>query len=258
MQLKSFFKKSQKPLFSDGAPNPVIENIRTIIFAVVIAVLFRSFFFEPFHIPSGSMKSGLREGDFILVSKFSYGYSKYSFPFGIVPIADRIFASEPEAGDVVVFRLPEDPKINYIKRLVGKPGDEIQVRMGVLYINDEEVVREKLKEPYADNVSGFPKFISEYVETMPNGKSYNVLDEFSNGAVDNAGPFFVPEDHYFFMGDNRDNSQDSRYLGRVGFVPRRNIVGKASFIFMSSSESLIKFWKWPMSIRFKRIFHKIE
>lgn len=234
------------------------ENLKTVIAAIIIASIFRSFLYEPYHIPSGSMKSGLQEGDFILISKFAYGYSKYSFPFAMVPIKDRVFASEPERGDVVVFRLPSSPNISYIKRLVGLPGDKIEVRQGVLYINDQEVTRKKQDQPYKDLADENPKYITEYEETMPNGKKYKVLDELANGAVDNVGPYHIPEEHFFFMGDNRDNSQDSRYLNAVGFVPRQNITGQAKIIFMSSSDSLIKFWKWPISINFSRIFKLIK
>ena len=231
------------------------ENLKTLLYALLIAGFIRSVFFEPFHIPSGSMKDGLLEGDFIIVSKYSYGYSKYSFPFALMPIKNRVFFREPERGDVVVFRQPTNTRINYIKRLIGKPGDEIQVIGGVLYINGVEVKR-VADGSYIDVRSD--TILSKYIETLDNGKKYSVLDELSDGVKDNTPKYIVPKEHYFFMGDNRDNSQDSRYLSEVGFVHKRNLVGKARFIFMSKDGSLLQFWNWHKNVRWERVFMKIE
>jgi len=234
--------------------NQFLANLKIFVEAILIATIIRSFFFEPFHIPSGSMKDNLLEGDFIIVSKYTYGYSKYSFPFGIAPIEERVWADKPERGDVIVFRLPSNPRINYIKRLIGLPGDKIQMKNGRLFINDQAVPKEA-DGFYLDPDKGL---IEKFVETLPEGKKYNVLDYVPNGAKDSTPVFEVPAGHYFFMGDNRDNSQDSRFLTKVGFVPERNLVGKARIIFMSSQGSLLKFWEWHRAIRFDRIFSKIE
>ena len=230
------------------------SNLRVAIEAIILALLVRSLLFEPFHIPSGSMKSGLLEGDFIIVSKFSYGYSKYSFPLGLMPIKERVFANKPERGDVVVFRLPTNTRINYIKRLIGLPGDKIQVIDGVLYVNNLEVAQ-KDAGVFIDNDGAI---IKQYKETLASGRSYNILDKITNSRVDNTAIYDVPAEHYFFMGDNRDNSQDSRFLTKVGFVAEKNLVGEAKFIFMSSRDKLLKFWLWHKNIRFNRIFKKIE
>lgn len=230
------------------------SNFRIIAEAVILAMLVRSFLFEPFYIPSGSMKSGLMEGDFIIVSKFTYGFSKYSFPFGVVPIKERIFASKPDRGEVIIFRLPTNPKINYVKRLIGMPGDKIQLINGELYIN-EKIVAKQENGYFKDSNSDM---IPQYKEILPNGKSYNILDKLVNSSVDNTPIYEVPEGYYFFLGDNRDNSQDSRFTDKVGFVAERNIVGKAKYIFMSSNASLLKFWLWHKNIRFNRIFTKVE
>lgn len=226
----------------------------TLIIAIGLAAFVRSFFFEPFHIPSSSMKSNLLIGDYIFVSKYSYGYSRYSFPFGLNIFSGRIFETKPQRGDVVVFRLPSNPRINYIKRLIGLPGDKIQVIDGKVFINDEQV-----KKEFLDNfISEDEKFFKRFSETLPSGKQYEVLDESSHMPQDNTGTYYVPEGHYFMMGDNRDNSQDSRFLNAVGYVPEENLVGKARIIFFSSKDAFWKFWGWPNDIRFNRIFKKIN
>jgi len=235
--------------------NKFFENARLFAEAILIATIIRSFLFEPFHIPSGSMKDTLLEGDFIIVSKYTYGYSRYSFPFGIAPIKNRIWEGEgPERGDVIVFRLPSNPRINYIKRLIGLPGDKVQMQNGRLFINEQAVPKEA-DGFYLDKDKGL---VERYIETLPNGKKYKVLDYVPNFPSDNTPIFEVPSDHYFFMGDNRDNSQDSRFLTKVGFVPKRNLVGKARFIFMSSEGSLLKFWEWHRSVRGSRVFSRIK
>lgn len=232
------------------------ENTRTIVFAVAVAVIFRSFCFEPFHIPSGSMKDTLMIGDFVFVSKYSYGYSRYSFPLGLPFFKGRVGGlGKPERGDVVVFRLPTNPHIDYIKRLIGLPGDRIQVKDSHLYINREPVRLERV-EDYIETEEGeagtqrihpIPKF----KETLPNGVEHYVLNDMEDGEVDNTQEYVVPEGHYFFMGDNRDHSIDSRYLDRVGFVPEENLVGRAEVVVLSvqEGESLLQFWRWPQTLR---------
>lgn len=229
---------------------------KTLLIALICAGFVRSFFFEPFHIPSSSMKPTLLIGDYIFVAKYSYGYSRYSFPFGFNFFAGRIWKSEPKRGDVAVFRLPSDPSINYVKRLIGLPGDKIQMRDGVLFINDEEV-KKSADEKFFDEDSGIQIEIAKFLETLPSGRSFNTLDQ-SRTPQDNTGIYEVPQNHYFMMGDNRDNSQDSRFLSHVGFVPEENLVGRATIIFFSNSKPTWQFWNWPNSIRFNRIFNKIN
>ena len=233
------------------------EFVKTLAIALICAGILRSFLFEPFHIPSSSMKPGLLIGDYIFVSKYSYGYSRYSFPLGLDLFEGRIWKSTPKRGDVAVFRLPINPKINYIKRIVGLPGDKLQMRNGVLFINDEEV----LKKPegfFIDSDSEIRHEIEQYVETFPNGKTYQTLDQDPRAPQDNTGIYSVPQGHYFMMGDNRDNSQDSRFLDHVGYVPEENLIGKTSIIFFSNSKPTWKFWHWHKSIRFNRIFSKVN
>lgn len=244
---KDLDKKSQD---SEG----FVGFIRTLFFAGLLAVTIRSFLYEPFHIPSSSMKPGLLIGDYIFVSKMSYGYSKYSFPFSGFNLFDgRFFEKEPKRGDVVVFRLPSSPDINYIKRLVGLPGDVIKVTDGKLFINDQEIPKEYVKDFIDDNQIQIPEFEETFSE-----KKYLVLDQYQNLPQDNTGYYKVPEGHYFMMGDNRDNSEDSRFESQVGFIPKENLVGRATIIFFSTSNPIWKFWQLPFSIRFDRIFSKIN
>lgn len=238
------------------------EFIKTLLYAFLIAVVFRSLFFEPFHIPSGSMKSNLLIGDYLFVNKMSYGYSRYSFPLGIPFFHGRLGSSDrPERGDVVVFRLPRNPRMDYIKRVMGLPGDRIQVRSGKLYINGE-LIQDKYVDMYNDNdgVENIDKLITRMEETLPGGKKILILKEGDQGYQNNTPVFEVPEGHYFMMGDNRDNSRDSRYQTEVGFVPEENLVGRAVLIFFSKEPNipLLKFWEWPHSIRFSRFFDVIE
>ena len=233
------------------------EFIKTLIIALLCAGVIRSFLFEPFHIPSSSMKPNLLIGDYIFVSKYSYGYSRYSFPFGFNLFEGRFWKrTQPQRGDVVVFRLPNNPSINYIKRLIGLPGDQIKVEDGVLYINDE-----KVKKSYAgifnDPDSGIEIKIEKFSENLPEGKIITILDQ-TTSPQDNTGIYTVPAGHYFMMGDNRDNSQDSRFLDHVGYVPEENLVGRAEIIFFSSSKPIWKIWNWPSSLRFDRFMQKIE
>jgi len=228
------------------------EVVKTIFYALLIAGVIRSFIFQPFNIPSGSMEDTLLVGDYLFVSKAAYGYSRYSFPFGAVPFSGRFFASAPKRGDVVVFKFPGDNTTDYIKRLVGLPGDRMQMKDGVLYINDKAVPKVKV-EDYVEDFGGQPHHVPQFRETLPNGVTYTVLDRDPQGDLDNTQVFVVPEGHYFMMGDNRDNSSDSR--ASVGYVPFENFVGKAEIIFFSTDGSahFWEFWKWPTAIRYGRI-----
>jgi signal peptidase I len=237
-------------------PKKQLGFIPTLLVALVCAGIVRSFFFEPFHIPSSSMKPGLLIGDYIFVAKYSYGYSRYSFPFGFDFFDGRIWESEPKRGDIAVFRLPSDPRINYVKRIVGLSGDRIQMRDGVLFINDEEV--KKIADGvFDDEDSGIKIEIRKFLETLPNGKIATTLDQ-TTSPQDNTGIYEVPQGHYFMMGDNRDNSQDSRFLTHVGYVPKENLVGRATIIFFSNSKPTWQFWNWPSGIRFERVLKKVS
>lgn len=233
------------------------ETIKTVAVAVALAVIFRSFLFEPFHIPSGSMKDSLLVGDFIFVSKYSYGYSRYSMPLGLPLFEGRIGGNrEPERGDVIVFRLPRSPSIDYIKRLIGLPGDTVQMKGGVLFLNGKAVPKERVEDFVEHNPANEKqvRYVPKYRETLPSGRSYYVLDEREGYEVDDTQVFTVPAGHYFFMGDNRDNSIDSRYGDDVGFVPHQNLVGPARVIAISveENESLLTFWKWGKTLRLNR------
>lgn len=207
------------------------ELARSFVIAIAIALVFRSLAFEPFHIPSGSMLSTLYEGDYIFVSKYAYGYSRYSFPFGMKWFEGRVLGNpQPARGDVVVFRLPAHPSIDYIKRVVGLPGDRIQMKHDRLYINGELVEQTRRGEAVVPDGNGGEKSVPRFEEVLPGGKHHIVLDETSDGPVDNTQEYVVPPGHFFAMGDNRDNSQDSRYLDAVGYVPFENLVGRAELI----------------------------
>lgn len=246
---------TQPPL---SAKEELSELFKTALIAVVLAVLIRSFLYEPFNIPSGSMKPTLQIGDYLFVNKPAYGYSRYSFPFGIAPIEGRIWAAEPKRGDVMVFKLPSDPSVDYIKRLVGLPGDTVQVRQGRLYINNEMIQREAVGL-HEDDEAGYEKTLMQYIETLPGGATHAIFEESDEEALDNTPPYIVPEGHYFMMGDNRDHSQDSRVMGQVGFVPQENLVGRADVIFFSTNgyATLFEFWKWPWTLRYERLFMQV-
>ncbi len=206
---------------------------KVVVLAILIALLIRVFAFQPFNIPSGSMKPTLLVGDYLFISKFSYGYSRYSFPFDVKLFEGRLFGSQPERGDVAVFHYKN---IDYIKRVVGLPGDRIQMKGGRLWLNGKPLAR-KLVEPF--NTTGFyghKRQVRRYLETMPNGKTYQTLDMIENGAGDQTQLFVVPKGHYFMMGDNRDNSSDSRFNSPVGFVPAENLIGKAQFLYFSHKD----------------------
>ena len=238
------------------------EFLKTAMIAVVLALIIRTLFFEPFNIPSSSMKPTLLVGDYLFVNKMEYGYSRYSFPFGFAPIEGRIFdkhgEKRPERGDVIVFRLPTNPSIDYIKRIVGLPGDTIQVINGRLYINGEIVPREFVAMREVDEF-GTKQTMMEYIETLPGGIIHRIYEESDKGPLDNTELYTVPDNHYFAMGDNRDNSQDSRVGNMVGYIPFENILGPASILFFSSngSANIAEIWKWPWAIRYERLFDKI-
>ncbi len=228
------------------------ETVRVVIHALLIAFVIRTFLFQPFNIPSGSMRDTLLIGDYLFVSKYSYGYSHYSFPFSPPLFSGRIFGYSPQRGDVVVFRLPREDSTDYIKRVIGLPGDKIQVREGLLYINDVPVKRERLTDFRDDETGGGSG--KRWRETLPNGVSYETRDLTDTGFLDNTKVFEVPPGHYFMMGDNRDNSQDSR-TSQVGYVPFENLVGKAQIIFFSvkDGDPAWQFWLWPWSVRWDRL-----
>ncbi|MBQ2811330.1 MAG: signal peptidase I [Alphaproteobacteria bacterium] len=235
------------------------ETIKTVFFAVLIAVVIRSLLIEPFRIPSGSMYPTLEVGDYLFVTKYTYGYSKHSFPASLMPIKGRIWASEPKRGDIVVFKFPVDNKTDFIKRVVGLPGDTVEVRRGILYINDKPVEREKIGEYTLDEFVVRPETYTEYEETLPNGVKHRILEisDFER-KVDNTTKVTVPEGHYFVMGDNRDRSDDSRVS--VGFVPLENLVGKARFLFYSHNDkgAWYKPWTWPKMVRWSKIFDTLK
>ncbi len=251
----------------------IVETVKTVVYALLIAGLFRTLFFQPFWIPSESMKSTLLIGDFIFVNKMAYGYSKYSCPFAICPFSGRLLASEPERGDVVVFRHPVNGS-DMVKRLIGLPGDTIQVKDGVLYINGAAApqtadgVFDEVMEPQGplrnrprceNDVVGDGAVCSKsrFIETLPEGRSHTVLNIESDGFADNTDVFTVPAGNYFFMGDNRDNSQDSRFaqaVGGVGFVPAEFLIGRTDRImFSSAGASMLYFWTWRSDRFFKAV-----
>ena len=238
----------------------ITENIKTILYALVIAIIIRSLFIQPFYIPSSSMEPNLLIGDRLFVTKYSYGYSKHSFPFSPPIIKGRIFSSTPKSGDIIVFKTPADNRTDYIKRLIGLPGDSVQFINGDLYLNNIQVLKSRISTD--DTIFCGKEIIkvNTFEEKLLNGKKYNsvYLKDFS---FQNSDIFTVPKKHYFFLGDNRDCSKDSRYLTSVGYVHEDNLVGKAQFIFFSSDfriGSIFSFWKWHKTIRFDRFFKKIK
>lgn len=233
------------------------ETIRTVFYAILIAMVIRTFAYEPFNIPSGSMLPTLLIGDYLFVSKMSYGYSKHSLPFSLPIIPGRILDDEPERGDVAVFKVPYDNKTDFIKRLVGLPGDTIQVIGGILHINGTAVKRERTDDFIDTDELGNKRRIPMFIETLPNGRQHLILEEADTYAMDNTLAYKVPEGMYFAMGDNRDHSNDSRFSD-VGFIPRENLVGRAEFMFFSTRDAPWKFWSWHKIVRFERIFQGIE
>lgn len=237
----------------------ILDTIKTIIYAILIAIIIRTFLFEPFKIPSGSMYPTLHVGDYLFVSKYTYGYSKHSFPFSLPLFEGRIWADQPQRGDVVVFKFPQDNKTDFIKRIIGLPGDKIKMQDGILYINGKPVERQQIEDFVIRDKFGNGERYRQYVETLPNGAKHNILEiSDQQEFVDNMVEVAVPENSYFVMGDNRDRSDDSRLS--VGFVPFENLVGKARWLFFShnTDDAWYKPWAWTKKIRFERMFKKIQ
>ena len=237
----------------------LIENIKTLIYALIIAVIIRSLIIQPFYIPSSSMEPNLLVGDRLFVTKYSYGYSKHSFPFSPPIFKNRFFFKEPKRGDVIVFKTPADNRTDYIKRLVGLPGDKIQFIDTNLYLNNMEIFKSRVSKNDTIYCGDRKIEVFTYDEKLPNGKIYKTV-YLKNFTFKNSDVFTVPQEHYFFLGDNRDCSKDSRFLTSVGYVHRDNLVGKAQFIFFSSDRSIgsiFTFWRWNKSLRFDRFFKKI-
>ena len=243
---------------NNARSSPWAENLKTIAYALLIAILIRIFLFQPFNIPSGSMIPNLLVGDFLFVSKYSYGLSRHSFPFSPSIFSGRFLGAVPDRGDVVVFKLPSDGRTDYIKRVIGLPGDRLQMIQGVLHINNVPVSRQRVDDFVVEVGGGKTDRIPQYLETLPNGVSYATLDINPNGRGDNTRVFSVPPGHLFMMGDNRDNSSDSRF--DVRYVPFENLVGKARILFFSTDGSarLWQFWKWPTATRWSRLFNGVE
>ena len=238
----------------------VTENIKTLLYALIIAIFIRSIFIQPFYIPSSSMESTLVVGDRLFVTKFSYGYSKHSFPFSPAIFNGRIMYKSPKRGDVVVFKTPVDNRTDYIKRLIGLPGDTIQFIDGELYLNGNQIlktIKSKNDILYCGNLK---IKVTSFLEKLPGGKIYTSSYRNDYSYV-NSDKFIVPANHFFFLGDNRDCSKDSRFLSEVGYVHKNNLVGKAQILFFSSNPkigSIFKFWQWDKIMRFERFFKKIK
>ena len=234
------------------------ETLRTLVYALAIALVVRTFAFEPFNIPSGSMKPTLLVGDYLFVSKFAYGYSRYSLPLSLPLFSGRILEQLPERGDVVVFKLPADNKTDYIKRVIGLPGDRVQVREGLLYINGVAAQIEPIGR-FMEEIGGSQVDAPLLRETLPDGPSHEIIDLTQNGAHDNTRVYEVPPGHVFVMGDNRDNSLDSR-VDHVGYIPLENLIGRAELLFFSvnGEARLWEIWKWPLAIRYDRLLRPIH
>jgi len=238
----------------------LLDNIKTIVYALFIAIIIRSLLYQPFFIPSSSMEPNLLIGDRLFVSKYTYGYSKHSFPFSPPILKNRILGKLPARGDVIVFKTPADNRTDYIKRLIGLPGDKIQLLNGFLYINDNKIEKKITSKKNKINCGADTHDTNIFIETLPNGKSYLVSYK-KEGSMLNTDVYIVPNDYFFFLGDNRDCSRDSRFLSSVGYVKYENLVGKASRLFFSNDIKkgyFLQFWKWRNSLRFDRFFKKIK
>lgn len=234
------------------------DEYKIVLYMVLFALGVRAFAYEPFRIPSGSMVPTLLIGDYLFVSKLSYGYTRYSLPFDMPLFDGRILFKEPERGDVAVFRLPTNPKVDYIKRIVGLPGDTIQLRSSLLYVNGQPVDYLRTDDFVNKSGNGNVSRTAQFIETLPGGKKHRTIERSINIAKDSTGLYTVPPGHYFGMGDNRDNSTDSRYLNDVGFIPRENLIGRADFLFFSVNGSPWKIWEWARTLRLERFFKGIE
>jgi signal peptidase I len=250
---------------TETKPGGVWDTIKTVLWAVLIALGIRTAAFEPFNIPSGSMIPTLLIGDYLFVSKFSYGYSRHSLPLSLPLISERLMYTPPERGDVAVFKLPSDNKTDYIKRLIGLPGDTIQVRRGRLYINDKLVARKRVEDFLLEEFPGRVQSVRQYIETLPNGRTHRILEASDQGPLDDTPVFKVPPGHFFAMGDNRDNSLDSRVPNRpglhgVGFVPLENLVGRAEVMFFSTDGTAAwwEIWGWIQATRLSRLFQSVD
>ena len=246
-----------------GAVHEMVEIVKTIVYALLIALFLRVIFFQPFTIPSASMEPNLYEGDYVIVSKYSYGYSKHSIPFSPPLFHGRILGQQPSRGDIVVFKLPSDGHTDYIKRVIGLPGDRVQMRAGLLYVNDKLVAREPLSPVRTDVGYGMIREVARYQERLESGRTFVTQDMGTDGELDNTDVFVVPDGHYFMMGDNRDNSSDSRVTpeaGGVGFVPAENLEGKAQIILLSwdANASIFKPWTWVLDARPSRFFNVLH
>jgi len=233
----------------------IFDNIKTLFIALIIAIIIRSLLFQPFYIPSSSMEPTLLIGDRIFVSKFTYGYSKHSFPFSPNFSNNRFFSKNPKRGDLVVFKTPADNRTDYIKRLIGMPGETIQFINGNLFINEKKIIKKKIKDSVLIRCGKFNLETNSYFETLPNGLKHLVVYK-KEGSLQNTRKFKIPQNHYFLMGDNRDCSRDSRYLDSVGYVNNINLVGKAKIIFFSNDtrvSGLLKIWNIHKSFRFERL-----
>ncbi|TDQ82534.1 signal peptidase I [Dongia mobilis] len=261
---------------TETEPSQIAETVKTIVWAALIAVGIRTFAYEPFSIPSSSMVPTLLIGDYLFVSKTAFGYSRYSFPWGLVPFEGRIWSDLPERGEVVVFRPPGEPQTDFIKRVIGLPGDRIQVREGLLYINGAPVKRERI-EDFVSDEGVYGGKAAQYIETLPDGTSHRIIERSGdNGQYDNTPTYVVPEGHYFMMGDNRDASNDSRAfrvglgtddeitdqrdLGTVGFVPLENLIGPAKILFWSYDDNfeLTNPLTWVTALRWRRLGNLVE
>ena len=234
------------------------DTLKTVIYAILIAVFIRTVWFEPFKIPSGSMYPTLYVGDYLFVSKYTYGYSKHSLPLSVPLFEGRVWFDEPQRGDVVVFKFPQDNKTDFIKRVIGLPGDKIKLENGRLFINGKMVERDQIDDFILRDKFGNATRYRQYIETLPEGKQHKILEISDQGNYDDFAELEVPQGNYFMMGDNRDQSDDSR--GNVGFVPAENLVGKARFLFFSHNDedAWYKPWTWPKKIRWERLFNKIN
>ena len=238
----------------------IVDNFKTLIYALIIAIIIRSLIIQPFYIPSSSMESNLLVGDRLFVTKYSYGYSKHSFPFSPPIFKNRIFDTVPKRGDIIVFKTPSDNRTDYIKRLIGLPGDTIQFIDGELYINNNQVLRTLINNNDKIYCGNQHINVSTFEEKLENNKTY-VVSYRNDISFENSDKYLVPKNHYFFLGDNRDCSKDSRFLSEVGYVHHDNLVGQARFLFFSSNSregSIFQIWKWPKIIRYDRFFKNLN